>query len=133
MISLPPVVRYFVLCQDFLIDPGRPADASIVKLIHSIYSKEKPPFPYLMDEICAFAGLSNCRGTGKFEVCVVEADSGETVHQMAAMPVDFGLDPLRFFGLPIRIRRCVFPNAGLYWVQLRYNGREIAEQDLLLR
>jgi len=116
-----------------LIDPAQPSDASIVKLIHSVHSPSEPPFPYELDLLCAFASLSNCRGTGEIDVCIVEADSSNQVHRMGPLSITFGQDPLRVFGLPIRLRRCVFPNAGLYWVQLRYNGREIAQQDLLVR
>lgn len=130
MISLPPVVRYLVLCQDLLIDPHNAKNVSLVNLIHAMRSTLTPPFPFAA-EFCAFAALANCRGKGTFDLNVVDADTRVTIHQHPPKKVDFGADPLHVYGLPIRIH-CVFPDDGLYWVELLYNGEVVAQQNLLV-
>lgn len=132
MISLPPVVRYFFLCRDYLIGPHGSTNASLVNLIHSIRSTGSPPVPFAAEQLWAFAGLANCRGKGTFDLCVVDADSGNVIYRMPPKDVDFGADPLHVYGLPIRMGHCIFPSDGLYWVELMYNGEVIAQQDLLV-
>lgn len=133
MNSVPPIVRYFVLCQDFLIGPQSPNDVSLIRLVFSIRVPEPRKFPFVLDEICAFAALANARGTGSIDVRIIEADTNEEVRRTASFPVDFAFDPLRVHGLPIRLQRCGFPRTGLYLVELRYNGQPIAQQELPVR
>lgn len=132
MISLPPIVRYFVLCNDLVADPNNANNVSLVNLIHSMRSTATPPFPFAADPFCAFAALANCRGKGTFDLWVVEAESTSRIHRLSPKEVDFGVNPLHVYGLPIRIGHCVFPSSGLYWVELSYNGEVIAQQNLLV-
>ncbi len=132
MNPVTPIVRYFVLCQDFLIGPSSPNDISLIKLIYSTRAPDGL-FPLALNQICAFAALANARGVGEIDVRVVEADTGDETHRTGSSRIDFGSDPLRIHGLPIRLRHCVFPSIGLYSVELCYNGSPIAQQDLLVR
>jgi hypothetical protein len=67
-------------------------------------------------------------------VCaVVQADTDLAILETPSRDIVFGNDPLHVLGLPVRIKDCVFPEPGLYWIQVWYEGRLIAEQDLLLK
>ena len=132
MISLPPVVRYFILCQDLVTDPNDANNVSLVNLVHSMRSIATPPFPFAAAPFCAFAALANCRGKGTLDLWVVDADSANRIHRLPPRKVDFGANPLHIYGLPIRIGHCVFPSSGLYWIELLYNGQVIAQQNLLV-
>jgi hypothetical protein len=61
------------------------------------------------------------------------ADSGEVVFRTRTRTMPLGNDPLEVVGVTFRIRNCLFPTPGLYWVQFLCNGRIIAQQPLVLR
>jgi hypothetical protein len=42
-------------------------------------------------------------------------------------------DPLEVVGITFRLRNCLYPEPGLYWVQFWYNGQMISQQPLMLR
>lgn len=87
----------------------------------------------LREEFCAFAALTNGRGKALVSVSVVHADTEEEIARMPARQVNFGDNPLPVFGLPFRIRNCVFPEPGLYWIRLHVDEAILAQQDLILR
>jgi hypothetical protein len=73
------------------------------------------------------------RGSGEITVAVVRADSERLVFTSLPHTLSFGTDPLAVRGLVFRLQNGVFPDAGLYWVEFRYNGKAIARQPLLVR
>jgi uncharacterized protein DUF6941 len=133
MPSVPPLVRDFVLCEDMIIDPANPTKISLVNLIYSIYSSEDPPFPLRRERFCVFAALTNGHGLGRIELEVIEVETQDVVYRLDLGDFVFGNEPLRVYGVPIRIRSCVFPKPGWYSVQLLCDGATIAEKQLVLR
>lgn len=122
--TVPPVVRDFILCEDFVVDPLNPVKMSLVNLVYAIRSNETPAFPVIQPELCAFAALTNCHGSGRIEVRLIEADSGDEVRYWDIGRVEFGHDPLRVIGIPIRLRRLysrtrVGIGSGLTSIKLR--------------
>jgi hypothetical protein len=133
MSEVHPVVRYLIVCEDVQIDPDNSRRVSLVGLISAIHSLEQPPFPILYRELCVFLQLTGCRGAAEGQIEIQHADSGQVVFRTQARTIPFGSDPLEIVGVTFRIRNCLFQEAGLYWVQFRYNGQVIAQQALLLR
>jgi hypothetical protein len=133
MEPIHPIVRHLITCDDIQLDPKNPRRATLVNIVHSIRSLAQPAFPLLHRELCVLVQLSDCRGTGEFWIENVQADSGGVVRRTQTIGHDFGNDPLEVFGLPFRIRDCLFPDAGLYWVEFWYNDRMVAQEPLLLR
>ena len=128
-----PIVRHLIPCEDYLIDPIHPQKISLINLIVAIRSLEDPPFPVLQPEFCVYVALTNGRGRGHLKLAIVQADTGAVILTTAPRTINFGHDPLRVIGLPVRIKDCMFPDAGLYWIQLWFANQLIGQQDLLLK
>ena len=127
------MVRYLIVCEDVLTDPGNPRRRTLVGLISAIRSLEEPPFPILYRELCVFLQLTDGRGAADGRVEIQHADSGQAVFRTRTRTIPFGNDPLEIVGVTFRIRDCLFQAGGLYWVQFWYNEQMIAQQPLLLR
>jgi hypothetical protein len=133
MANVHPVVRFLVPCENIIIDPGPPIRVTLDGVISTIHSLDQPAFPYRHAELCIFAQLTECRGSGKIRLEAIQADTGQVVFRTRELLVTFGNDPLAVRGLPFRIFGCLFPDPGVYWIDLIVDGTEIARQVLLLR
>jgi hypothetical protein len=133
MSPLPPTVRYLILCEDVQTDAEQPRRITLVGLISALRSLDQPAYPLLYREICVFLQLTECRGTAGGRSEIQHADSGRVVFRTRPRTVPFSDDPLEVVGVVFRIRNCLFPEPGLYWVQFWYNEQMIAQQPLLLR
>jgi hypothetical protein len=133
MSEVYPTVRYLILCEEVQTDPDNPRRVTLVGLISTIRSLEKPPFPILFREICAFIQLTECRGSADGRIEIHHAESGQVVFRTRTRTIPFGSDPLEVIGVTFHIRNCQFQEPGLYWVQFWYNEAMIAQQPLLLR
>lgn len=133
MSQIQPVVRYLIICEEVQVDPAHPRRVTLVGLLSAIRSLQTPPFPLVYKEICVFLQLTECRGSAEARVEIQHADSAQVVFRTRTRTVPFGSDPLEVVGATFRIRNCVFPECGLYWIQFWYNEEIIAQQPLLLR
>lgn len=80
-----------------------------------------------------FAVLTNGRGGGELWMEVRRADTDAVVYASARQRVVFPADPLRLLGASYRVQNLVFPAAGLYWVQLWFEGTVIADLPVVLK
>lgn len=133
MAGVYPVVRYLIVCGDILLDSTNRKRVTLVDIISTIRSLDDPPYPVEHAELCVFVQLTECRGSGRISVDVLQDESGDVVFRSRAWRAVFRNNPLDVVGIPIRLRRCKFPATGLYWVRLWYNTEVIAQQPLLLR
>lgn len=131
--SVIPIVRYMILCQDWGVAPENPRRVNIYGLLSSIRALEKPPYPLLYRELCVFLALTETRGTGTAQIVCVLEETGQRVFGSPKYTVSFGDDPLEVVGLPFRIRDCRFPEKGLYSIQFWYNDEKVHECPLLSR
>jgi hypothetical protein len=127
MAGLLPVVRYLIICEDI---PAHQHRISLINLLGTLRSSSQPPFPFCCPRFCVHARLTECRGVGEVRLEIEEEDTQTIIHQTASRRYNFGNDPLRVFGASFRIRDCVFPAAGLYWVQLCYNDVVVFQEPL---
>jgi len=131
--TIKPVVRYMLLCDDWELDPANNRRIIIHGLIANIHALDDPPFPLLYQEMCVFLALTDGHGKGEGKiVCEYEA-SGQKVFETRSRLITFTLDPLEILGVPFRIRDISFPQAGLYSVQFWYEGELVDERPLRLR
>jgi hypothetical protein len=133
MSEISPTVRYLIVCEDVQVDPENPYRITLVYLISAIHALGPTPFPLLRREFCVFLQITECRGPIEGRVELHHADSGDVVFRTRTRTMPLVTDPLEVVGVTFRIRNCVFPTPGLYWVQFLCNGRIIAQQPLLLR
>ncbi len=131
--SVAPVVRYMILCEDWSTDPHNPRRVNILGLLSNIRSVDEPAYPLLLPELCIFLALTEARGQGTAQItCVLEED-GRKIFATPRREVTFPPDPLEVIGVPFRIRDCLFPKAGLYSIQFWYNETMVEQRPLRLR
>ena len=133
MNTVHPTVRYLIVCEDVGVDPEHPRRVTLNGLVSAIRSLEQPGYPLLYREFCVFLQLTECRGTAEGRIEIQHSDSGDVVFRTMTRSIAFGSDPLEVVGATFRIRDCLFPESGLYWVQFWYNENMLAQQPLLLR
>ncbi len=131
--QLYPTVRYLIVCENVQTDSDNPRRVTLVGLLSAIRTLEQGAFPLLYREICVFLQLTECRGPADGRIEINNADSGKVVFRSPTRMIPFGSDPLEVVGAIFRIRNCLFPEPGLYWVQFWYNEQMLAQQPLVLR
>jgi hypothetical protein len=132
MAGLLPVVRHLLVCEDLIYDPAKPRSLTIKNLLGKIRSVSHPPYPLRYSQLCVYAQLTECRGTGEARLRIVETDTNILIYETPKLKVSFGNDPLKKHGLPFRIHDLLFPSAGLYLVEFWYNDVWLGEETFLL-
>lgn len=133
MTEAHPTVRYLIICDDVQVDPDNAYRVTIAGLISAIRSVEEPAYPLLYPELCVFLQFVECRGPAEGRVEIRHADTDQVAFRTRTRTIPFVKSPLDVMVVTFRIRNCLFPSAGLYMVQFRYNEQMIAEQPLLLK
>lgn len=111
----------------------RGQQASLIHLILNLRARAGQLYPLFLREFCVFAVLSEVRGPGTIRLKTVHADSSADVFSTRPRLVAFGTDPLEAYGVPFRLRNCLFPMAGLYWIQFCFDEDMLFQQELFLR
>lgn len=133
MDSVVPTVRYLIVCEDVYVDPDNPRRVTLVGLVSAIRAKEKPAYPIIYPAMCVYLQMTECRGSANGRVEIRHADSDRVQFRTQTRTIPFGADPLEVVGVIFRVRNCLFPTPGLYWVQFWYNDQIIAQQPVVLR
>ena len=133
MSGIPPVVRNMILCKEARLDPSVPDNITLEGLVNTIRADDDPPFPCRVPLFCVYLRLTGGRGEGRGRVAIRFAETGEPVFLGPGHTISFVANPLLIRILNFRVRNCVFPRPGLYYVQFWYDAELIAEQSLLVR
>jgi hypothetical protein len=132
MNGLHPTVRYLIVCDDVVTEPGPPSHSSIIHLLTHLRSRQEPPFPVTYGQLCVFVLMTECRGPAEVKVRVVQADTEDVLSSTQTRTVPFPNDPLDIARLVFRLRGVTFPEAGLYLIRFVYNEKTLAEQPLIV-
>jgi uncharacterized iron-regulated membrane protein len=73
------------------------------------------------------------QGAGELLLRISEDRTANTVFQTRPRQARFVGDVHSVGGVVFRIQNCVFPAAGLYWVEVAFAGAVIARQRLVVR
>jgi hypothetical protein len=95
-------------------------------------SLDVPTFPALRPRFCVFVQMSGHRGEASVSVGIRQAASDEVIFQTKPKVVSFA-DPTLVVPVVFRLRNCVFPNPGLYYVEILHESKLIGERRLQLR
>jgi hypothetical protein len=107
---------------------------SLLRVVHAIRPARGAGYPVVQPQLAVFAQLTGGRGVGSVRVELRHADSDAVIHRTRSAEAGFDAnDPLAVRGVRIRILNLTFPVAGLYWVQLWYDGEVLAQAPVLLR
>jgi hypothetical protein len=131
MAVIPPVVRHMLLCDDVTRNPDNPEKVSLIGLTSVVRAVED--FPILVSQLCVYLVFTNGRGSATIQIVIREAETGRKVTGGHPHRVKFAGDPTRVQGLILRLRDCVFPEPGLYQVELHVDEKAVAEEPLLVR
>ncbi|HEY1378447.1 MAG TPA: hypothetical protein VGF55_16735 [Gemmataceae bacterium] len=127
----PPVVQYMILCKDVRLEGPRPKRLNLYGLMIGLTSASNA-FPAPFPDFCVFLALRNGRGPGTGDVSAIYEDTGEVCWNSGPHSLNFSSDPLEFRTLAIRVTNAVFPAAGAYMFEFRYNGTVLATQSLIV-
>lgn len=128
-----PVVRYFLLSEDISTNPKDPKKVTVIDLLTTIRSKDEPPYPVLIPEICCTAWLTDGRKSGEAQIVCVEDETAEKSFASRSHVVQLSEDPLEISIVAIRIGDCYFPRPGLYTFEFYWNQTKLAECPLRMR
>jgi hypothetical protein len=133
MNGIPPVVRYFILCEEIRPDTENPDRWALVGVLSTIRPRQQPAYPFELRRLGIFVQLAECRGDAEFHLVVRQEENGAVLDQTEGIRVSFRHDPLAVASMRFRLPPCRFPVAGLYWVELWYNQTLLARQPLVMR
>lgn len=131
MSQVQPVVRYFVLCEDIVLDPSNPNRISLIGLISAF--KVLEPDALRIYTFCVFLQTTGGRGPARGEIVIQLVDTNEAVYKTETWQIGFSNDPLVLQAFSFRLKGVSFPVLGVYSVAFVYNGEEIASQYLMVR
>lgn len=131
--SIPPVVRYMILCDNWYLDVTNSRRIIIEGLLSNIKPLDYPPYPLLYAELCVFLVLTEGRSQADGHIVCVDETTGQEIFRTRKRSIQFGSDPLELVGVPFRIRDCMFPKPGMYNIQFWYDDRCLEERSLRLR
>jgi hypothetical protein len=133
MNGIEPMVRHMILCDNVRRNPNNPNKIDILGLISTVRPAAGSTYPLPLSNLCVYLNLTGGRGTGAGQINVRHADSDIILLSSAPLTLIFPADPLALAGLIFRVRNCVLPQAGLYWIEFCYNQKVLAQQPILAK
>jgi len=127
-----PTLRSIIVCERIVPDPENLNRVSLNNVINSIRPTGEPPYPLAHGQLSVFAQVTECRGIGRVRVDIRRDETDELVFRTRTREVTFPNHPLVVYGFRFRILGCVFPAAGVYWVQLWYDDGLLGQLPISL-
>jgi hypothetical protein len=121
-----PVLKAFVLCDDISDKPDS-RDQKHLQGAGLTRIECVDPFPINLT-FWAFVQLSDHKANGHARLAVMRADSGRR-YFFRSVTVQHK-NPLQATVFCVRLYDCVFPDKGVYFVELWYDGEWLVDQRL---
>jgi hypothetical protein len=128
-----PKLSYLILCDHVTAGPTNLHRINVYGLIGHIRSRAVPPYPVVQSRMVVLLLMAGGRGAGELAVRIVSDDTKRLVGAPMRRSVRFAGESDASFGCTFVLRNCVFPAAGLYWVESLFSGTLLGRQRLLLR
>ena len=91
-----------------------------------------PVFPAFRPRLCVFVQMNGHRGQALCRIGIRQEATDEVIYQTKAKTILFE-DPRLAVPVVFRLRNCVFPASGLYYVEILDETKLIGERRLLLQ
>ena len=91
-----------------------------------------PAFPYTHPQLCVYLQMTGHEGTASGRAVILDPETDLNVDETDEDPLQFH-GPLDFIEVPWRLSDCTFPEPGVYYVQVFFDGKLINERPLLLQ
>jgi hypothetical protein len=122
------MLKAFVLCDSIMDHPGS-QDQKDLQGAGLWQVSSADPLPVKLS-FWVFVQLSDQKATGEARLAIMRADSGR---RYFFRPITVRhVDPLRATLLCVRLYDCTFPERGVYFIELWYNGAWVVDQRLEL-
>jgi hypothetical protein len=107
-----PRVQAMVLCDEVMESAQEPGvhNLSAVRTIIDVTS-----FPYLCPRLCVFLQMSGHRGEAACQIEIEKVGTNDLIHHTKAKLISF-TEPVAVVPVLFRMRNCVFPSPGVYYV-----------------
>ena len=120
------IVKAFVLCDEVRDSPGSLGRKDLLGAGLTVI-RATEPFP-IKRTFWAYVELTSQKPDGDAQLAIMRADSGRRYY-FRIVPVRFA-DRLQVTKIAIRVFDTSFPIAGVYYVELWYNGDWVIDQRL---
>jgi hypothetical protein len=126
--KIPPRVHTLVIC-DYVELSSEEAD--VLHLFGVRSRLEADSFPFFQPHLSVFLQVSGYPGQASGRIVLVLARSDEQVDEWP-LPLMSFLGPLELIPLHVELTDCVFPEAGLYYIQVYFSDMLLSERWLHL-
>jgi uncharacterized protein DUF6941 len=123
-----PRVHVMVLCDE--IEPS-PTEDNVFDLRGVRTHIAAPAFPYTHAQLCLYLQMTGHEGTATGRVVILDPETNRNVDETADDSIQFH-GPLEFIHVPWKLNDCTFPEPGVYYVQVHFDGKLISERPLFL-
>ena len=121
-----PVLKAFVLCDEISNAPGG-SDQKNIRGAGLAVVRAENEFP-IKRSFWVYIEIADEKPTGILQLVLMRADSGR-IHFFRKVQTT-NPDPLKTKPIGIRLFDCVFPLAGVYFLELWYDGQWLVDQRL---
>jgi hypothetical protein len=129
MSPVNPFGKVVYLCDDVLRDRAS-GKLHFFGLFEDVVPPSHVGYPFRLGRMCVVAQLAGGVGQVPFHVEVVEGATQRLLRKAGPFALTFG-GPQVVTAL-VRIRNCVFPSAGVYFVELYVGGQFLDDRSLRL-
>jgi hypothetical protein len=126
-VPVRPRVHALVVCDEIV--PGSEEDVYDLVGVRTWLGASS--FPYTHPQFCVYLQVTGHQGDAVCRIEVVHSEREEDVLAAVEGEMEFH-GPLEFVVSDWRIEGCPFPEAGLYYVQVSFDGRLAGERMLFL-
>jgi len=126
-----PSVLHFIPCEDARPDPRGLHLINVYGITTKIRANQDPPFPFRWSTQKVLVFFRGGQGTAEFVIRVTHEETGQIATQ-SKQPhrVQFVGDPRDVNGAVIRVQNCLFPQEGVYWIELVFGTEVLARQPI---
>jgi hypothetical protein len=123
-----PRLHVIILCDE--IEPS-PSGDEVFDLRGVRTSLSAPAFPYIHPQLCVYLQATGHEGTARCSLAVVDSGTDLPVLTTPEQTAHFR-GPLSFLPVCWWLRDCWFPEPGVYYIQVSFDGKLLGERALSL-
>ena len=128
MTTVLPVAKAVYLCDEVLEDPLS-RKVHLLGVFNALRVPGSTPFPFHLGQLCVGAQLIGGIGEVPFHVEIVSAETEEVIYAFPQRRLQFANRHSTVFAC-FRIRNCLFPQSGVYIVELYSENTFIDDRAL---
>jgi hypothetical protein len=129
---MAPRVLFLIPCDEVQVDPHNLHRFDIKGLMIQIRSRQTPPFPVHRPLFRVLVVARGCSGDAEFFLRIVREETDKVIFQSETRPAHIVGPPEQALAWKFNVADCVFPAAGVYWIEFIWAGTTIGRHPLRL-